>query len=198
MERLRRLLFKRPQWLIVGLGNPGERYAATRHNVGFQALDHLAKRHHLSFRKARLQGLLAGGEIEGHQVALLKPLTYVNRSGDVVALLLRGYGLPLDRLLIIYDDLDLPLGRIRIREQGSAGGHKGMASIIDLLGPEIPRLRVGIGRKEEDPQEYVLSPFTAEERVIMEKGYDRIAAAIECIIREGLSKAMERFNREGS
>ena len=136
--------------------------------------------------------------MESHLVALLKPLTYVNRSGDVVAPLLRGYGLPLDRLLIIYDDLDLPLGRIRIRERGSAGGHKGMASIIDLLGPEIPRLRVGIGRKEEDPQEYVLSPFTAEERVIMEKGYDRIAAAIECIISEGLSKAMERFNREGS
>ena len=198
MERLRRLLFKRPDWLIVGLGNPGERYARTRHNVGFQALDYLAKRHRLSFRKARLQGLLARGEIEGHQVALLKPLTYVNRSGDVVAPLLRGYGLPLDRLLIIYDDLDLPLGRIRIREQGSAGGHKGMASIIDLLGSKIPRLRVGIGRQEEDPQEYVLSPFTAEERVIMEKSYARIAAAIECIIREGLSKAMERFNREGS
>jgi len=128
----------------------------------------------------------------------LKPLTYVNRSGDVVAHLFWGYGLPLDRLLIIYDDLDLPLGRIRIREQGSAGGHKGMASIIDLLGPEIPRLRVGIGRKEEAPQEYVLSPFTAEERVIMEKSYDRIADAVECIIGEGLLKAMERFNREGS
>ncbi|HAL61585.1 MAG TPA: aminoacyl-tRNA hydrolase [Chloroflexi bacterium] len=197
MERLRRLFFKRPHWLIVGLGNPGERYAATRHNVGFQALDHLAKRHYLSFRKARLQGLMAGGEIEGHQVALLKPLTYVNRSGDVVAPLLKGYGLPLDRLLIIYDDLDLPLGRIRIREQGSAGGHKGMASIIDLLGPEVPRLRVGIGRKE-NLKEYVLSPFTAEERVIMEKSYERIADAVECLIREGLSKAMERFNREGS
>ena len=198
MERLRRLLFKRPDWLIVGLGNPGERYAVTRHNVGFQALDHLAKRHHLSFRKARLQGLLAGGEIEGHQVALLKPLTYVNRSGDMVAPLLRGYGLPLDRLLVIYDDLDLPLGKVRIREQGSAGGHKGMASIIDLLGPEVPRLRVGIGRKEEDPQEYVLSPFTAKEQAIMEKSYEVIADAVERIIRGGLSKAMEQFNREGS
>jgi PTH1 family peptidyl-tRNA hydrolase len=196
MERLRRL--KKPDWLIVGLGNPGERYAHTRHNVGFQALDHLAKRHRLSFRRARLQGLLARGEIEGYQVALLKPLTYVNRSGDVVASLLRGYGLPLDRLLVIYDDLDLPLGRIRIRERGSGGGHKGMASIIDLLGPEVPRLRVGIGRKEEDPKKYVLSPFTAEERVIMEESYEGIAAAIKCIIKEGLSKAMERFNREGS
>jgi len=198
MERLRRLLFKRPDWLIVGLGNPGERYARTRHNVGFQALDHLAKRHRLSFRKVRQQALLAGGEIEGHQVALLKPLTYVNRSGDAVAPLLRGYGLPLDRLLVIYDDLDLPLGKIRIREQGSAGGHKGMASIIALLGPEIPRLRVGIGRKEEYPKEYVLSPFTAEERVMSEKGYEGIADAVECTIREGLSRAMERFNREGS
>lgn len=198
MERLRRLLFEKPDWLIVGLGNPGERYAATRHNVGFQALDHLAKRHHLSFRKARLQGLLARGKIESRRVVLLKPLTYVNRSGDVVVPLLRGYRLPLDRLLVIYDDLDLPLGRIRIREQGSAGGHKGMASIIDRLGPEVPRLRVGIGRTEADPQEYVLSPFTAEERVIMEEGYEGIADAVECIIREGLSKAMERFNREGS
>jgi PTH1 family peptidyl-tRNA hydrolase len=196
MGRLRRP--EKPDWLIVGLGNPGERYAATRHNVGFQALDHLAKRHHLSFRKARLQGLLARGEIEGHRVALLKPLTYVNRSGDVVGPILSGYGLPLDRLLVIYDDLDLPLGRIRIRERGSAGGHKGMASIIDWLGPEVPRLRVGIGRKEEDPIEYVLSPFTAEEWVIMEKSYDRIADAVECIVKEGLSKAMERFNQEGS
>ncbi len=194
--RLRRL--KKPDWLIVGLGNPGERYAFTRHNVGFQALDHLAKRHHLSFRKTRGPGLLARGEIEGHRVALLKPLTYMNRSGNVVAPLLRGYGLPLDRLLVVYDDLDLPLGSIRIREQGSAAGHKGMISIIDLLGPEIPRLRVGIGRKEEDPQEYVLSPFTAEERVIMEKSYERLTEAVECIIREGLLKAMERFNREGS
>lgn len=196
MGRLRRP--EKPDWLIVGLGNPGERYAATRHNVGFQALDHLAKRHHLSFRKARLQGLLARGEIEGHRVALLKPLTYVNRSGDVVGPILSDCGLPLDRLLIIYDDLDLPQGRIRIRERGSAGGHKGMASIIDWLGPGVPRLRVGIGRKEEDPIEYVLSPFTAEEWVIMEKSYDRIADAVECIVTEGLSKAMERFNQEGS
>jgi PTH1 family peptidyl-tRNA hydrolase len=180
------------------LGNPGERYAFTRHNVGFQALDHLAKRHRLSFRKTRRPSLLARGEIEGHRVALLKPLTYMNRSGNVVAPLLRGYGLPLDRLLVVYDDLDLPLGSIRIREQGSAAGHKGMISIIDLLGPEIPRLRVGIGRKEEDPQEYVLSPFTAEERVIMGKSYERLTEAVECIIREGLLKAMERFNREGS
>lgn len=196
MVRLRRV--EKPAWLIVGLGNPGERYAFTRHNVGFQALDHLVKRHHLSFRKTRRQGLLARGEIEGHRVALLKPLTYVNRSGDVVVPLLRGYRLPIDRLLVIYDDLDLPLGSIRIRAQGSAGGHKGMVSIIDLLGPEIPRLRVGIGRREEAPQGYVLSPFTAEEWIIMEKSYDKIAEAVECIIREGLSKAMEQFNREGS
>jgi PTH1 family peptidyl-tRNA hydrolase len=196
MVRLRRV--EKPDWLIVGLGNPGERYAFTRHNVGFQALDHLAKRHHLSFRKTRRQGLLARGEIEGHRVALLKPLTYMNRSGDVVVPLFRGYRLPIDRLLVIYDDLDLPLGSIRIRAQGSAGGHKGMVSIIDLLGPEIPRLRVGIGRREEAPQEYVLSPFTVEEWIIMEKSYDKIAEAVECIIREGLSKAMEQFNREGS
>lgn len=198
MERLRRLISRKPDWLIVGLGNPGERYARTRHNVGFQALDHLAKRHRLPFRKARLQGLLASGEIESHQVVLLKPLTYVNRSGDVVAPLFQGYGLPLDRLLVIYDDLDLPLGRTRIRERGSAGGHKGMASIIDLLGTEVPRLRVGIGRKEEEPKDYVLSPFTEEERAIMERTSGTIADAVECIIREGLSKAMERFNREGS
>jgi len=136
--------------------------------------------------------------MEGHQVVLLKPLTYVNRSGDVVAPLLRLYGLPLDRLLVIYDDLDLPLGRMRIRKQGGAGGHKGMASIIDFLGPEVPRLRVGIGRKEEDPKEHVLTPFTMEEQVVMRKVYERIAAAMECIIREGLFSAMERFNREGS
>ncbi len=199
MERLRRWLFppqekRRPDWLVVGLGNPGERYALTRHNVGFQALDGLAKRYGLTFRKMRQDGLLALGEVGGSYVALLKPLTYMNRSGSVVAPLFRSYGLPKDRLLVIYDDLDLPLGKIRLREGGSAGGHRGMASIIDLLGNDIPRLRVGIGLSEGDPQRYVLEEFRAQELPLLEEAHGRIVTLVECLLREGISAAMNSFN----
>ncbi len=202
MERLRRAIFGspvgKPHWLIVGLGNPGPRYAETRHNVGFQILDRLAERYDLRFQKGRWRGLLAHGEVEGYAVSLLKPLSYMNRSGEVVVPVFKSYSLPNDRLLIIYDDLDLPLGRMRIRPGGSAGGHKGVNSILDLLGSQVPRLRVGIGRTEGDPVEYVLSPFTSEEKAVMEATYKRAIAAVACLLREGVEAAMVRFNQEES
>ena len=179
---------------MVGLGNPGERYARTRHNVGFQALDGLEERYGLTFRKMRRDGLLTLGEMEGFYVARLKPLTYMNRSGSAVASVFQRYGLPHDRLLVIYDDLDLPLGKIRLREGGSAGGHRGMASIIDLLGSDVPRLRVGIGPSEGNPQRYVLEEFRAQELPLLEEAYDRIVTLVECLLREGIPAAMNRFN----
>ncbi|MBI3287745.1 MAG: aminoacyl-tRNA hydrolase [Chloroflexi bacterium] len=188
------------EWLIVGLGNPGPGYADTRHNVGFRVVEGLAARHRLSFGEMRAEGLLARGSIptgrHGVGVVLLKPLSYVNRSGPVVRAARDDLGLAPHQLLIVYDDLDLPRGQIRLRERGSSGGHRGLQSIIDSLHTEeIPRLRVGIGRPQgEDPVDYVLSPFSQEERAALDALLPRGMEAIEVILRDGMRAAMNRFN----
>ncbi|MFQ6057833.1 MAG: aminoacyl-tRNA hydrolase [Anaerolineae bacterium] len=183
--------------LIVGLGNPGPEYAANRHNVGFQCLDRLARAHGLAFTKLEFKARLALGAIRGQRVLLAKPLTYMNLSGQAVRPLVRRYGIPLSDLLVIYDDMDLPLGTIRLRPGGGAGGHKGMRSIIEALeGQDFPRLRVGIGRPPagQDPVDYVLSDFTSEERTVMEGVYERVVAAVECFLTEGIMAAMNSYN----
>ncbi|MBI2845553.1 MAG: aminoacyl-tRNA hydrolase [Chloroflexi bacterium] len=181
--------------MIAGLGNPGPEYAENRHNVGFQILDQLAKKYRLSFRAMKFQGLFASGSIAAQRVVLVKPLAYMNRSGQVLAPALKAYGLPPDRLLVVYDDLDLPLGQIRLRPKGSSGGHKGMASIVQSLkSEEFPRLRVGIGRPTpgEDAEAYVLSDFSPQED--RAGAYERAIDAIEVLLTEGLVVAMNRFN----
>lgn len=186
---------ERIDWLIAGLGNPGPEYTNTRHNAGFQVVDWLAQRHRLPFRELRFQGIMASGKIAGQMVVLLKPLSYLNRSGPVVAQVLRAYSLPPERLLVVYDDLDLPLGSIRLRGQGSAGGHKGMISVIGSLGTQaIPRLRVGIGHNPPgtDSEAYVLEEFTPEEAD--QVAYDRAIEAIESVLADGINAAMNRFN----
>jgi len=183
--------------LIVGLGNPGSEYAGHRHNVGFRCLDRLARTHGLAFTRWEFRARLAQGEIRGVRVLLARPLTYMNLSGQAVGPLVRRYGIPLSDLLVIYDDMDLPLGTIRLRPGGGAGGHKGMRSIIEALGSQdFPRLRVGIGRPPagEDPVDYVLSDFTPEEGAIMEEVYERVLAAVECWLTEGIGEAMGRYN----
>ena len=183
--------------LIVGLGNPGPRYANNRHNVGFQCLDRLAQAHGLTFQRRENKALLARGQIAGVEVILAKPQTYVNLSGQAVERLARSYRVPLEDILVIYDDMDLPLGRIRLRPGGGAGGHKGVRSIIEHLGSrDFPRLRVGIGRPpgRMDPVDYVLGDFTPEERLVIEKAYERAIAAVECWLREGIVEAMNRYN----
>lgn len=197
MSRLFDFLRKKESadWMIAGLGNPGPEYADNRHNAGFQILDLLAEKHGLSFREMKFQGLFASGRIASQKVVLVKPLAYVNRSGQVLAPALKAYALPPQKLLVIYDDLDLPLGQIRIRPQGSAGGHKGMTSISQALKTEdIPRLRVGIGRpaQGEDAETFVLSDFSLEED--RAGVYERAVAAIEMLLAEGLLAAMNRFN----
>lgn len=194
--------FNRPpaaEHLIVGLGNPGEEYARSRHNVGFRCLALLAQRHRLGFREKRAHARIASGLVAGRSVVLARPYTFMNRSGTAVAPLLRWLGLPPERLLVIYDDLDLPVGTIRLRPRGSAAGHRGMLSIIAALGTEdFPRLRIGIGRPEDprvDPVEYVLQPFTAREEEAFAPILSRAADAVECYLREGLAVAMDRFNR---
>lgn len=184
--------------IIVGLGNPGARYAATRHNVGYQVVDRLAAAHGLSFSQRRFKALLAIGEVLGQRVVLAKPETYMNASGEAVGPLVRWYRCALEDLLIIYDDLDLPLGRLRLRAGGSAGGHRGVESIIAALGASaFPRLRLGIGRPPAamDPAAYVLLPFDPDEQPVVADMLERAQAAVECWLREGLAAAMNRYNR---
>ncbi len=192
------MMTEQERWLIVGLGNPGRRYANNRHNVGFQCLDRLATAHQLTFDRRRDLARLALGQIEGRAVGLLKPQTFMNESGRAVARVTHFYRVPLQRLLVIFDDLDLPQGSVRLRPQGGSGGHKGMASIIAHLGEqEYPRVRVGIGRPpgRMDPAAYVLQDFGDEERPLMSEVYDWVVSAVACWLTEGIDIAMTRFNR---
>lgn len=186
------------RWLIVGLGNPGRRFARNRHNVGFQCLDRLAHVHQLTFDKRQGRGRLALGRIEGRSVVLLKPQTFMNESGRSVAPVARFYKVPPERLLVIYDDLDLPSGSVRLRAEGGSGGHKGMRSIIAELGGQgFPRVRVGIGRPpgRMDPADYVLQDFDEQERRVMAEVYDWVVRAAECWLTDGIEIAMTKFNR---
>jgi PTH1 family peptidyl-tRNA hydrolase len=185
--------------LIVGLGNPGQRYASHRHNVGFRVVEALARSHHLSFsRQKGFRAYVAEGRIAGRRATLAKPQTFMNLSGRAVGRLVRARGIDLERLLVVYDDLDLPLGRLRLRPEGGAGGHKGMRSILDTLGSEaFPRLRVGIGRPlgQMDPADYVLRPFQEQEKPVLAQVVERAVAAVECWLTEGLVVAMDEFNQ---
>jgi peptidyl-tRNA hydrolase, PTH1 family len=185
-------------WLIVGLGNPGEKYARTRHNIGFECLDTLAERHGLEFRGKRANSLIAEGAIRGQRVALVKPQTYMNLSGQAVTNLRVWYKIdPAGELLVVYDDMDLPFGKIRLRERGSAGTHNGMRSIVGQLGgTDFPRLRVGIDPPpgKMDPANYVLARFSKEQEAELPALRDTVADAIELVVREGVTAAMNRYN----
>lgn len=183
---------------IIGLGNPGLRYAQTRHNVGFRVVDRLAEQLGWRWNDRRAQALLASGTIDSENVLLAKPETYMNNSGLAVAALARWFKLAPADLLIICDDLDLPLGRIRLRAQGSAGGHHGLESIIaHLHTQQFPRLRIGIGRPVNPRMEtidFVLGNVTAEERIVLAAAEERAAEAALAFIREGIEVAMNRYN----
>jgi PTH1 family peptidyl-tRNA hydrolase len=183
--------------LIVGLGNPGRKYANNRHNVGFHCLDHLAEVHGLAFDKVQSKTDLAMGWIADRQVILLKPQAYVNVSGEAVGAIVRYYKVEPRDTLVIYDDLDLPQGTIRVRPGGGSGGHNGMRSIIEHLGTQdYPRVRVGIGRPpgKMEPRDYVLQDLRDAERAEMEEVYDRVVKAVETLICCGVKEAMNRFN----
>lgn len=185
-------------YLIVGLGNPGEQYVRNRHNVGFQALTYLGDRYNLSFSDKQSRARIANGSIAGNRVILAKPFTYMNDSGAAVGPLVRWHKIDVaQQLLVVYDDLDLPFGTIRLRAEGSAGGQNGMKSIIAHLGTNMfPRLRVGIGRPPQgwDTRDYVLGNWSREEVEQLPDLYARIAEAIEMFIRDGLIAAMNRYN----
>jgi PTH1 family peptidyl-tRNA hydrolase len=185
--------------LVVGLGNPGPKYAQDRHNVGFQVVDALARAHDLAFSREKLARVqTAQGRIGGRSVLLAKPQTFMNRSGQAVARLARWFKIPPQQMLVVYDELDLPLGRLRLRAEGSSGGHNGMRSIIQALGSQdFPRLRFGIGRPpgQMDPADYVLHPFSKEEKEVVAVVLDQAVVAVETWLQEGIVVAMDRFNR---
>lgn len=193
--------------LIVGLGNPGKEYAQTRHNIGFMVVDALAERHGLRFSRKHGKALVADGTLGERRVLLAKPQTYVNLSGDAVQVLAGFAGVEPERILVVCDDLDLPLGVIRIREHGGSGGHNGLKSIAQRLGTtRFPRLRVGIGRPPDEERlgrddervtAHVLGNFSSHEHSIIKEAIARAVAAIETAVIEGVQTAMNRFNEPG-
>lgn len=185
--------------LIVGLGNPGPKYDRTRHNTGFAVVDVLAARWNIAVTRERFHGWFGEGRIGGQQALLLKPMTYMNRSGRAVAAAGRYFKLGLDQLLVISDDLALPVGRLRFRTGGSAGGHKGLQDIIDRVNSDLwCRLRVGIGEAVGDPTQYVLTRFTKEEEELISQSTERAADAVECWLDHGPATTMTRFNADPS
>jgi peptidyl-tRNA hydrolase, PTH1 family len=185
--------------LIVGLGNPGKDYAGTRHNVGFMVADRLAEKRHVSWTLERKFSARLGKWEQGEQKAILcEPQTFMNLSGEAVGALSRFYRLTPDKVLVIVDDADLPIGQIRMRPAGSSGGHHGLDSIEQQLATrEYPRLRVGIGRKAGEGRQitnYVLGHFGVEEKEILEKVLNRAVEQVECWLSAGIQEAMNRFN----
>ena len=184
--------------LVVGLGNPGEKYENTRHNVGFLTVDELAERARVPVQKLKHRALTNTLEVGGVKVLLMKPVTYMNLSGEAVGEAARFYKLPPERVLVISDDVSLPLGKLRIRKGGSAGGHNGLKSIIQHLGTDqFPRIKVGVGQKphpDYDMADWVLSKFAGEDLKTITEAIRKAADAVECLIQEGPDKAMNRFN----
>lgn len=178
------------------MGNPGPRYAYSRHNVGFRCLDELAARLSISLQRRAFDAQLGSGVLDGEKLLLAKPQTFMNLSGQSVWPLLRFYGLSAADLTVVFDDMDLPLGRLRVRERGTSGGHRGMASIIASLGTqEFARVRIGVGRPPgDDAAGFVLGRFAPGEEETLRQVVERAADAVETIVREGTAAAMNRFN----
>ena len=186
------------QWLVVFLGNPGLKYRNTRHNAGFLAADAVEKDCGVSIDRLRFHALTAQAELGGQKVLLMKPQTFMNLSGQCVTELVSWYKPEMDRLLLVYDDIDLPLGKLRMREKGSAGTHNGMRSVIGLLGrQDFPRLRVGVGKKPEgwELADWVLSHYqTEEDRKTQFEAFLRAADVVEDMMKNGLASAMRMAN----
>ena len=187
-------------WLVVFLGNPGLRYEGTRHNAGFLAADAFAKKHGLDITRSRFRALTATCRIGDTTVLLMKPQTYMNLSGEAVGQAARFYKIPPERILVVSDDVSLPVGALRIRPGGSAGGHNGLKNIISVLGTEeFPRIRMGVGsppRPDYEMLDWVLSAFHDQDAVDMADAASRAADAVECYIGQGAEKAMNRYSQK--
>ena len=191
---------RRKMFIITGLGNPDKQYEGTRHNVGFDVIDRLADKYNISVDTKKHRAYIGKGIIEGQKVILAKPQTYMNLSGESVRSLVDYYKIdPEQELLVIYDDIDLGVGSLRIREKGSAGGHNGIKNIIAHLGTQVfPRIRVGVGEKPKryDLADYVLGHFSKAERELMDQGYDNAVHAAGLIVSGEIKEAMNEYNRK--
>lgn len=184
--------------IIVGLGNPGIRYRMTRHNIGFQVLDRLAEINHISFRIKRFKSLYGTGWIDSQKIALAKPVTFMNRSGEAVKMAADFFHLGMEDLVVVHDDLDLPFGKLRFKQRGGDGGQQGVRSIVESMGGNnFLRLKVGIGRPPRgmDPTEYVLGTFDKTEQSQLEEILSQAAESLNVVLLEGLEKAMNQFQK---
>ena len=186
------------EWLVVGLGNPGDKYENTRHNVGFLTIDHIAEEQRVPVQKLKYRALTNTVELGGAKALLMKPVTYMNLSGEAVGEAARFYKIPADHVLVISDDVSLPIGKLRIRKGGSAGGHNGLKNIIQHLGTDqFPRVKIGVGQKphpDYDLADWVLGHFQGEDRKVMNEAVKQAADAVECLLKEGADKAMSKYN----
>ena len=185
-------------WLVVGLGNPGDKYENTRHNAGFMAIDQLADRGDFPVQRLKFHALTHQVTISGQGVLVMKPTTYMNLSGDAVAEAAAFYKVSEEHILVLCDDVSLPVGKLRIRTQGSAGGHNGLKSIIQRLGTDkFPRVKIGVGGKphpDYDMADWVLGKFVGPDKTAMDEATLRAAQAVECYLKDGPQKAMNQFN----
>lgn len=182
-------------YIIAGLGNPGKKYENTRHNIGFITLDYLAERHDIKINKIKHKALVGEGRISGQKVLLVQPQTYMNLSGESLREVMDYYKVDIEDMIVIYDDIDLEAGAVRIRKKGGPGTHNGMRSIVQHLGTDFPRIRMGIGKdRRGDLVDFVLGGFTKEDKEVLEPAIERAALAIEMYIGEGIEKAMNQYN----
>ncbi|WP_152446352.1 aminoacyl-tRNA hydrolase [Bacillus sp. THAF10] len=184
--------------VFVGLGNPGRQYEETRHNIGFMVIDELAEKWNISLSQSKFKGLYGQGIVQGEKVLLVKPLTYMNLSGECVRPLLDFYKLDVEDLVVIYDDLDLPAGKLRLRQKGSAGGHNGIKSLIQhLQTQEFNRIRMGIDRPKNGPSisDYVLGKFHTEERPAIDDSIKKATEACEANVSKEFLQVMNSFNK---
>lgn len=184
-------------YLIIGLGNPEPQYLKTRHNMGFDVINKIAKKYEIEVIKSKFKAFYGTGNINGKKVILLKPQTYMNSSGEAIKKYIDFYRIPFQNILVIYDDMDTDIGCIRVRKQGGAGSHNGMKSLIRELGTEeFSRVRIGIGvpKNKEDKINYVIGRIKDEEYEKLEKGQDKAVEAVECFVKVGIDDAMNKFN----
>ncbi|SCK02977.1 Peptidyl-tRNA hydrolase [uncultured Eubacterium sp.] len=183
-------------YVIAGLGNPGKKYENTRHNMGFIAIDQLAEKHNIKVDKLKFKALVGEGRIAGQKVLLVKPQTYMNLSGESIREVMNFYKLEPENLIVIYDDIDIEAGTLRIRKFGSAGTHNGMKSVVyQLQSDRFPRIRLGIGsQKKGDLVNFVIGGFSKEEVPVLEEAVQHAVLAAECIIEDGIDKAMNQYN----
>lgn len=182
-------------FIIVGLGNPGSEYNGTRHNIGFEVVDYIANKYNININRVKFKGVYGEGFIEGKKVILLKPSTYMNLSGESIREIINFYKLSSEEIIVIYDDISLPVGKIRIREKGSAGGHNGIKSIIQHLNiDEFPRIKVGVGQPTNGLVSHVLGKFPVEEIEVLKKVIPVCSESVLEILKNSVKESMNKFN----